>query len=38
MGENRERFERGLHRLRGYKFKRLLMVGSEAEILAGKTH
>jgi ERCC4-type nuclease len=37
MGENRERFERELHRLRGYRFKRLLVVGSEAEILAGST-
>jgi DNA excision repair protein ERCC-4 len=35
MGENREQFERELHRLRGYRFKRLLVVGSEAEILAG---
>jgi hypothetical protein len=32
MGENREGFERELHRLRGYRFKRLLVVGSEAEI------
>jgi len=38
MGDNRERFERELHRLRGYRFKRLLMVGSEAEILAGQYH
>jgi hypothetical protein len=38
MGENRERFERELHRLRGYRFKRLLVVGSEAEILAGQYH
>ena len=37
MGENRERFERELHRLRGYRFKRLLVVGSEAEILAGQS-
>jgi hypothetical protein len=36
MGQNRERFERELHRLRGYRFKRLLAVGSEAEILAGQ--
>lgn len=35
MGENREQFERELHRLRGYRFKRLLVVESEAEILAG---
>src|SRR5260370_30850848 len=26
MGENRERFERELHRLRGFRFKRLLVV------------
>ena len=32
MGENRERFERELHRLRGFRFKRLLIVGSELEI------
>ena len=38
MGDNRERFERELHRLRGYRFKRLLVVGSEAEILAGQYH
>jgi DNA excision repair protein ERCC-4 len=35
---NRARFERALHRLRGYRFKRLLVVGSEAEILAGQYH
>jgi ERCC4-type nuclease len=28
----RERFERELHRLRGFQFARLLIVGSEAEI------
>jgi len=38
MGQNRERFERELHRIRGYRFKRLLVVGSEAEILAGHYH
>lgn len=31
---NRERFERELHRLRGFRFKRLLIVGSEEAILA----
>jgi DNA excision repair protein ERCC-4 len=31
-GDNRERFERELHRLRGYRFARLLIVGCEAEI------
>jgi DNA excision repair protein ERCC-4 len=35
MGENRERFERELHRLRGFRFKRLLIVGTEDEILKG---
>jgi ERCC4-type nuclease len=34
MGENRERFERELHRLRGFRFKRLLVVGSRGEIEA----
>jgi DNA excision repair protein ERCC-4 len=33
-GENRQRFERELHRLRGFRFARLLIVGSEAEITA----
>ena len=35
IGENRERFERELHRLRGFRFKRLLVIGDEAEVLAG---
>ena len=35
MGANRERFERELHRLRGFRFKRLLIVGTEAEIQGG---
>jgi len=35
VGANRERFERELCRLRGYRFKRLLVVGSRAEIEAG---
>jgi ERCC4-type nuclease len=37
-GENRQRFERELHRLRGYRFKRLLIIGTEAEILQGRYH
>ena len=37
-GENRVRFERALHRLRGFRFKRLLIVGSEAQILQGQYH
>lgn len=36
VGENRERFSRELHRLRGFHFKRLLIVGTEAEIREGK--
>lgn len=35
MGENRERFERELHRLRGFRFKRLLIVGSRADLAQG---
>jgi ERCC4-type nuclease len=35
MGENRPRLERELHRLRGFRFKRLLIVGTEAQILQG---
>jgi DNA excision repair protein ERCC-4 len=34
MGENRQRFERELHRLRGYRFKRLLVIGSRGQIEA----
>jgi ERCC4-type nuclease len=32
MGDNRARFERELHRLRGYRFKRLLIIGQESDI------
>ena len=32
VGDNRDRFFRELHRLRGYRFKRLLIVGSREEI------
>jgi len=35
VGENRERFFRELHRLRGFRFKRLLIVGTRKEIEAG---
>jgi ERCC4-type nuclease len=31
-GDNRERFERELHRLRGYRFKRLMVVGTRVEV------
>ena len=34
-GSNRERFEHELQRLRGYRFKRLLIIGTQAEIEAG---
>jgi DNA excision repair protein ERCC-4 len=36
IGENRERFQRELHRLRGYRFKRLVILGSKQEIEAGQ--
>lgn len=32
IGDNRERFERELHRLRGHRFKRLLIVGARADV------
>jgi hypothetical protein len=38
MGAEREQFERELHRLRGFRFKQLLIVGREAEIPAGGYH
>jgi DNA excision repair protein ERCC-4 len=38
MGDSRQRFERELHRLRGFRFKRLLIVGTEEEILSGRYH
>ncbi|MBU4200069.1 MAG: ERCC4 domain-containing protein [Verrucomicrobia bacterium] len=31
-GSNRERFEHELHRLRGYRFKRLLIIGQRGEV------
>lgn len=34
-GQNRERFERELGRLRGYRFKRLILIGSERDVRAG---
>jgi ERCC4-type nuclease len=33
-GSNRERFENELHRLRGFRFKRLLVIGTREEIEA----
>jgi len=38
LSSNRDRFEHELHRLRGYQFKRLLIVGSRAEIEAQRYH
>ena len=35
MGAERDRFSRELHRLRGYRFKRLLIVGTREEIERG---
>jgi DNA excision repair protein ERCC-4 len=37
-GSNRERFERELHRLRGFHFARLLVVGSPDDISDGAYH
>jgi ERCC4-type nuclease len=36
MGSNRDRFERELLRLRGYRFRRLLVVGSRQDIVEGR--
>jgi hypothetical protein len=36
MNSNRDRFERELHRLRGYRFKRVLIIGSREDITAGR--
>lgn len=38
MGANRDRFEHELLRLRGYRFKRLLIVGTREDIAAGHYH
>ena len=38
MGANRDRFERELLSLRGYRFKRLLVVGTREDIAAGHYH
>jgi DNA excision repair protein ERCC-4 len=38
LSSNRDRFEHELHRLRGYRFKRLLVVGSREDIAAGLYH
>ncbi len=36
MGYNRERFERELHRLRGFWFARLLVVGTREQVANGE--
>jgi ERCC4-type nuclease len=36
LSTNRVRFERELHRLRGYRFKRLLVIGTREDIAAGQ--
>lgn len=36
VGPERDRFERELHRLRGFRFARLLIVGAEAEVSTGR--
>src|SRR5215472_12186206 len=38
LSGNRDRFEHELHRLRGFRFKRLLIVGTRAEIVAQRYH
>jgi ERCC4-type nuclease len=35
LSSNRDRFEHELHRLRGYQFKRLMIVGTREDIAAG---
>jgi DNA excision repair protein ERCC-4 len=38
LSTNRDRFEHELHRLRGYRFKRLLVIGTREDIAAGRYH
>jgi len=38
VGENRSRLERECHRLRGFRFKRLLIVGTEEQIFRAQYH
>src|SRR5262249_39085983 len=38
LSGNRDRFEHELHRLRGYQFKRLLVIGTREHIVAGRYH
>jgi len=35
MGDNRERFEKELQRIKAHRFRRLLIVGREEDIRAG---
>lgn len=35
-GPNRDRFERELHRLRGFRFKRLLIIGQRGQVERGE--
>lgn len=38
VGDSRTRFERELHRLRGFRFKRLLIVGTRTELENHRYH
>ena len=38
LSTKRDRFEHELHRLRGYQFKRLLVIGTPEHIAAGRYH
>jgi ERCC4-type nuclease len=38
LSSNRDRLEHELHRLRGFRFKRLLVIGSREDIVAGRYH
>jgi ERCC4-type nuclease len=38
LSSSRDRFEHELHRLRGFRFKRLLVVGSREDIATGHYH
>jgi DNA excision repair protein ERCC-4 len=38
LSTQRERFEHELHRLRGFRFKRLLVIGTREDIAAGHYH
>jgi ERCC4-type nuclease len=38
LSSSRERFEHELHRLRGFRFKRLLIIGSREDIASGLYH